>query len=116
MKLICLLYPNYLSFTSGTTGVPKGVMLTHTNIIAGIIGSTHVAMVGQLPEDTYLAYLPLAHIFEIMSEYTMMAARVPIGFAVGIFKYIVNYCSLLALFQTFLFSTAKGTCESCGQQ
>lgn len=52
-----------IMYTSGTTGMPKGVMLTHGNIIATIAGAIsrglHVT-----PNDLHISYLPLAHVFE----------------------------------------------------
>ncbi|MBI4150267.1 AMP-binding protein, partial [Candidatus Woesearchaeota archaeon] len=49
-------------YTSGTTGMPKGVMLTHKNIHSNLMALQHI---GQLAEhDTFLSVLPLSHIFE----------------------------------------------------
>src|SRR5690625_5875320 len=49
--------------TSGTTGKPKGVMLTHGNIISNIEGA--LFWIFELrPEDTTLSYLPVSHVFE----------------------------------------------------
>lgn len=59
-----------LMYTSGSTGNPKGVELTHTNIISAMVAfSTQVAM-GQ--DDRYLAFLPLAHIMELACELTLL--------------------------------------------
>ncbi len=49
-------------YTSGTTGQPKGVMLTHANIIANIEGICDAVKTG--PEDTGLSFLPVCHSFE----------------------------------------------------
>ncbi len=52
-----------IMYTSGTTGNPKGVMLTHANIISMIAGAA-LSGVATASNDIHLSYLPLAHIFE----------------------------------------------------
>lgn len=49
-------------YTSGTTGDPKGVMLTHHNIVQNVISCRSVAEIS--PEDRFLSVLPLAHSYE----------------------------------------------------
>jgi long-chain acyl-CoA synthetase len=50
-------------YTSGTTGLPKGVMLTHGNLLSSLAsGCVRGVVLGT--EDVHLSYLPLAHIFE----------------------------------------------------
>ena len=49
-------------YTSGTTGRPKGVMLTHRNIVQNVIGSR--TLVEITPRDRFLSILPLAHTYE----------------------------------------------------
>lgn len=49
-------------YTSGTTGNPKGVVLSHGNFIANVLGVASVADVNSL--DTFLSFLPLSHAFE----------------------------------------------------
>ncbi len=57
-------------FTSGTTGEPKGVALTHRNLLANIEASVASFTIG--PDDVALAHLPLAHILERMAGYYLM--------------------------------------------
>ena len=55
-----------LSYTSGTTGNPKGVKLTHKMMIqcAGSMYSRLGGNMGMGENDTYISYLPAAHSFE----------------------------------------------------
>ena len=67
-------------YTSGTTGVPKGVMLTHNNLVSNVIASAQMILMG--PTDTMLSFLPLSHTFERMAGYyTGMACGVTIAYA-----------------------------------
>lgn len=52
------------SYTSGTTGPPKGAMMSHKNLLAFIKGFTGHKQVGVTPDDTYVSYLPLPHVME----------------------------------------------------
>ncbi len=66
-------------YTSGTTGLPKGVMLTHTNIISNIKSVLAIVPVG--PGTTVVSFLPMSHIFERMVTYAYQAAGAPLWFA-----------------------------------
>jgi long-chain acyl-CoA synthetase len=67
-------------YTSGTTGNPKGVMLTHSNLVSNIISSAQVIDYGI--GDRILSFLPLCHSFERMAGYyTSLACGVTIAYA-----------------------------------
>lgn len=57
-----------LIYTSGTTGFPKGVMLTHNNILSNVMGVKHIFPVDESCKG--LSYLPLCHVYERMDNYT----------------------------------------------
>ena len=59
-----------LIYTSGTTGRPKGVTLTHGNLVHNVLPSSERATVG--PDDLGLEFLPLCHVFERMIGYLYM--------------------------------------------
>jgi long-chain acyl-CoA synthetase len=72
-----------LIYTSGTTGNPKGVMLTHANLVGNVISSAGIILIG--PEDTLLSFLPLSHSFERMAGYyTALACGATIAYAESI--------------------------------
>lgn len=56
-----------LIYTSGTTGNPKGVVLTHGNLISNVMNSKNVVTLSE--RDSLLSYLPLCHIFERMAGF-----------------------------------------------
>jgi long-chain acyl-CoA synthetase len=59
-------------YTSGTTGTPKGVMLTHRNILSNVMFSKESFPFEDRPDFTVLSFLPLNHIFERMVSYIYM--------------------------------------------
>ena len=70
-------------YTSGTTGEPKGVMLTHKNVISNVIAVCELFTFQ--PTDRTLSFLPLSHIFERMAGYyTMLYAGTTIAYAENI--------------------------------
>jgi long-chain acyl-CoA synthetase len=56
-------------YTSGTTGRPKGVMLTHHNIVSNVMASGELLMLAPFNDRRALSFLPLNHIFEKMTSY-----------------------------------------------
>ena len=54
-------------YTSGTTGKPKGVMLSHRNILSNV--QSGLAVYDVFPEDIFLSFLPLSHMFERTADY-----------------------------------------------
>lgn len=56
-------------YTSGTTGNPKGVMLSHKNILSNVVASSYVMREIPAQEKRVLSFLPLNHIFEKMCTY-----------------------------------------------
>lgn len=77
-----------LIYTSGTTGRPKGVMLTHRNIVANVLASDH-----RIPREKInykdlkaLSFLPICHVFERMIYYLFLYNGFSIYFAESIEK------------------------------
>jgi long-chain acyl-CoA synthetase len=66
-------------YTSGTTGEPKGVMLTHANLVSNMRAAAAALEISQ--EDVALSFLPLSHAFERMVSFVYLFAGVTIVFA-----------------------------------
>ncbi|NWI15302.1 ACSL4 ligase, partial [Crypturellus soui] len=67
-------------YTSGSTGRPKGVMMMHKNLIAGMTGQCE-RIPGLGPKDTYIGYLPLAHVLELTAEISCVTYGCRIGYS-----------------------------------
>jgi long-chain acyl-CoA synthetase len=68
-----------LIYTSGTTGNPKGVMLTHNNILSNVIASAPIFPIDETSRG--LSYLPLCHVYERMVNYVLQSKGVSIYYA-----------------------------------
>jgi len=69
-------------YTSGTTGEPKGVMLTHANFASNV--SAILGIIPVFRTDSALSFLPLTHVLERMVEYIYLTAGASISYAESI--------------------------------
>jgi long-chain acyl-CoA synthetase len=72
-----------INYTSGTTGMPKGAMLTHANAIAALIGPKVMEALQGTTSDTIMSFLPLAHIYERECVNLTMYTGMRMGFFHG---------------------------------
>ncbi|OAY56365.1 long chain acyl-CoA synthetase 4 [Manihot esculenta] len=82
-----------IMYTSGTTGDPKGVMISNDNIVTIIAGVRRLleSVNEQLTaKDVYLSYLPLAHIFDRVIEELFISHGASIGFWRGDVKLLIE--------------------------
>ncbi len=77
-------------FTSGTTGDPKGALVTHKNIASNFSGVVRSSGWHPLPSDVHLSYLPLPHIFERVVQYALITQACAMGFYQGDTQKIVE--------------------------
>nr|CAH7743907.1 unnamed protein product [Callosobruchus chinensis] len=68
-----------IMYTSGSTGVPKGVILLQKNLIATLKGFCDSTSI--YASDVMIGFLPLAHVFELLVESVCLLAGVPIGYS-----------------------------------
>ena len=66
-------------YTSGTTGIPKGVMLTHMNILSNVLSVSQIIEFSD--KDVVLSFLPLSHILERMVTHTYIYKGCTIAYA-----------------------------------
>ncbi len=65
-------------YTSGTTGEPKGVMLSHANLVSNEMGSFEGFSCG--PADVAVSFLPLAHVYERVTDYGFLFRGVSLAY------------------------------------
>lgn len=78
-----------IMYTSGTTGTPKGVKLTHGNL-ASAVGGALTSVVDLKTSDVHISFLPLAHIFETIIQVALIIRGAAIGFFGGNVKLLVD--------------------------
>jgi long-chain acyl-CoA synthetase len=66
-------------YTSGTTGTPKGVMLSHNNLLSNVFASRHLMPTDQ--SGKALSFLPLNHVYERMLTYVYMYLGISVYYA-----------------------------------
>ncbi|KAK1430329.1 hypothetical protein QVD17_12986 [Tagetes erecta] len=82
-----------IMYTSGTTGEPKGVMITNESILSILSGVNHhlQSMSEEFRvSDVYFSYLPLAHIFDRVIEELFISTGASIGFWHGDIKLLID--------------------------
>ncbi|KAH7320920.1 hypothetical protein B0I35DRAFT_407944 [Stachybotrys elegans] len=82
-----------INYTSGTTGTPKGVVLTHGNAVSANTASRMNGTV--MPKDCLISYLPLAHIYGRVCEHLALSQGASIGFFRGDIMGLVDDLKIL---------------------
>ncbi len=83
-----------LVYTSGTTGSPKGAMLTHGNMAAALDGANAQFPEFTPPNDVFLSFLPLSHVFERVTYNLALTQGAHTIYNDSIFKLLDNMAEL----------------------
>lgn len=70
-----------IMYTSGSTGNPKGAMITHGNLIVSSRTLRQRMEPFNTSKDVYIGYLPLAHVLELCTEFIMLNGGIPVGYS-----------------------------------
>ncbi|XP_051822200.1 long-chain-fatty-acid--CoA ligase 1 isoform X1 [Antechinus flavipes] len=86
-----------ICFTSGTTGNPKGALITHQNVVSDCSAFVKVTenVVAPSPDDILISFLPLAHMFERVVECVMLCHGAKIGFFQGDIRLLMDDLKML---------------------
>ena len=81
-----------ICYTSGTTGAPKGALITHENLVSvGAVCKVYIDQMSHFGKnDYYISYLPMAHVFEHFMQTACIADGMGIGFSSGDTRRIVD--------------------------
>ncbi|KAF7554969.1 hypothetical protein G7046_g6669 [Stylonectria norvegica] len=110
-----------INYTSGTTGPPKGVVITHGNAVAAVSAGRTNKTVG--PKDVHMSYLPLAHIYGRLVDQIALSEGAAIGFFRGDILGLVDdmkilqptgFISVPRLFNRFNSAIRTATIEADG--
>ncbi|KAM3938210.1 long-chain-fatty-acid--CoA ligase 1 isoform 2-T3 [Leptodactylus fuscus] len=84
-------------FTSGTTGNPKGAMLSHKNIVSNSAAFLKVteSLLTLNASDIHISYLPMAHMFERMVQCVVLCHGARIGFFQGDIRLLMDDLKVL---------------------
>ena len=97
-------------YTSGTSGRPKGVMLSHHNLLTNADSCSQVVLVRQ--DDLFLSFLPLSHVFErTVGYYLALMSGVTVAYA----RSIQHLQEDLVTVRPSLLISRGDSCQTCGE-